>query len=334
MKQATTQITRQNRMQLHAPLLIFISLSLTVMGQSSRDSAMIRSENGENMPITAIGRVSIILKGGRVMEKCYVWQIGKNNVEYKREGSLHDMPIDKIERIDIENSSRFIYFDSEHTPFIRTPGVPRVQQDWNAKIIPDSLMKNGSCYGYLLKKNGDTLSGKITKETEDYIFYTDKNRGLFVLKDEIAQILIAADNAPGADHTVPDPYKVTNTSELPLHYEKKEDECLLPTVNNYQLGRKDAETYYSGNGAFAGGVVSGIFFPYGWFPATLIAATPVVNLYNSENPNVKLLDTDPLYKKGYKNAAHSKKAGKTMKGFVLGIGLDAVLLLAALALIL
>lgn len=333
MKQSTTQIKRKNMMQTFAPALIYISFSLTAIAQGSRDSIYIRAENGEKILLQDIGRVSIVLKGGKAMDKCYIWEIGRNNVEYKREGSLHDMPIDKIERIDMENSARFIYFDSDHTPFIRVPGAPPVQQN-SVKMIPDSLMKNGSCYGYMIKKSGDTLSGTITKETYDFIFYTDKNIGCAIRKDEIAQILIVTDHVTTVDHTVHDSNVVVNNKEAPVSYEKKEEEYVPPTVNYYQLGRKDAGTYYSGNGAFAGGVVSGIFFPYGWVSATIIAATPVVNLYNSENPNVKLIDSNPQYKKGFKNAGHSKKAGKTMKGFILGIGLDAVLLIGMLALLL
>lgn len=96
----------------------------------------------------------------------------------------------------------------------------------------------------------------------------------------------------------------------------------------FKLGISDSKKYYTGNYAFAGGVVSGVFFPVGWIPEIIIASTPAKqSCFGLEkNPNNNLYKTNSWYKKGYKRAAHSKKAGMVLLGFLAGIASDIIVI--------
>lgn len=95
-----------------------------------------------------------------------------------------------------------------------------------------------------------------------------------------------------------------------------------------KLGISDSKKYYTGNYAFAGGIVSGVFFPVGWIPEIIIASTPAKQscFGLDKNPNKNLYETNSWYKKGYKRAAHCKKAGMAILGFLAGIAADMIII--------
>ena len=81
----------------------------------------------------------------------------------------------------------------------------------------------------------------------------------------------------------------------------------------YRMGRQDGAQYYGGGGAFAGGFFAA---PTLIGPLIIMAVPPPLD--SPRNPNRALLD-DPDYRKGYKKAAHGKKAGHVLVGMITGL---------------
>ena len=93
----------------------------------------------------------------------------------------------------------------------------------------------------------------------------------------------------------------------------------LSQDQKYMMGRMDAKKYYKGNAALWGtGAATFLLLPLGVIVGTATALTPP-NQVNYNAPDPQLLK-DNQYHLGYKRQAHSKKAGKSLAGFSLGLG--------------
>ncbi len=87
--------------------------------QKCNDNVIIKTEWGDQVPLSTIGLTRIILKDGTGKKKCTIIEIKEFWLVYKKDNVLHDMMIDKIKRIELENEDRAIYFDSKNRPTIK-----------------------------------------------------------------------------------------------------------------------------------------------------------------------------------------------------------------------
>jgi hypothetical protein len=310
-------------------MLFILLLPCCLCGQQTPLFDSIPAESGGRIPLTSLGSCRIHVKEGKDKKNCTIREIGKTILVYEMGGSLHDMPVLNIEKA-VFQSGEILYFDDKHSPVISTPNN-RIY----TSTAPDHPVDRRDENDTIIRTNGDTIRCRITKETERSIFYTENHAGKMLSKEFIQvfrspggwhQVMndVPADSTLFQADTVHNPTRQQSTS---WNYVPERPGTENEVVDYEALGRKDAREYYQGKGAFAGGVVSGILFPVGWFPAILIAAIPPVNIHNPENRNSHLLHSNPEYRKGFKKQAHKKKAGEVLGGFVGGILVDVGILL-------
>lgn len=76
-------------------------------------------ENGSYKTLEGIGEVRIVLKDGSSKVRCMLKEIKPLSIVYLKERVLHDMMIDKIKHIRIEDTGELILFDEKNKPFIK-----------------------------------------------------------------------------------------------------------------------------------------------------------------------------------------------------------------------
>ena len=90
----------------------------------------------------------------------------------------------------------------------------------------------------------------------------------------------------------------------------------------YELGQKDAQLLYKGNGAMWGSAASSFVFPYG------LAGSAAIGLVKPKAENHPVSDvrylSDPDYVRGYEDKAKRKKWGKVAAGTGIGLGVASV----------
>ena len=85
------------------------------------------------------------------------------------------------------------------------------------------------------------------------------------------------------------------------------------SIDYHALGKADGKKYYKGGGALAGSYLTSLMI----VPPLIIGAVPPASP-RANNPNAELYWKEPAYKKGYRSAAHGKKASLAALGFMLG----------------
>ena len=398
-------MNKQNGVQKNLiQLCIFISILMQAMncfGQKnngSSDVSYIYCDNGDKILLSEIGKTTLYLKSGSPKTKCKITKIGTKEIEFIKDGSLHDLPISMIKRIVPENDpNRSISFDTENKPFLST--------EYNHGSITRDIpfgsepKKENAKQGndLLVMKNGDSVFCTILRQSSQYVFCVENAVSRTISKNTISKIqslntipkeikdststvapVQVSDVAknPTKDTldinrpqsienktlTKADTLYLRNGEKLLVHvteigtstitYSKnssfqnvilrsnaekivlssgyvqlfEEEEIVQPKkVNYYAMGRNDAEIYYNAGGPMAVGVLSGLLLYFGLILVGIVAAFPPISLYNSANPNNRLLLSNSEYERGYRNAAHRKKARRAFGGFLLGLCLVALL---------
>jgi hypothetical protein len=239
-------------------LAILLLLPLMSASQAAPDTFFIPCENGGKKMLTEIGLCRIYQKDGQTRKNCRIWEIKEYFIVYEQNGSLHDMLIEKIARIDPNSGTTSIYFDSQNRPLVKTIGTLTVAQ------------------------TGPVASSQKAPR----------------LPADSAQVIFADSLQPAAH--MPETAPPIGKKELA------------------EQAKKDAGTYYKGNGSYAIGIISGIFLFIGLVPVAVMAAVPPLFLRNSKNPNSRLLDNEH-YRKAYRKKAHRKKAFRLMEGYLTGV---------------
>jgi hypothetical protein len=101
-------------------MLLGLSMFLWVpMFAQTPDSS--NKKNALNATIVSqLEKTRIIFKDGSIRKNCKVKEIHDYWIVYEKEGSLHDLLIEKILRIEINDGTmRAIYFDERNKPEIR-----------------------------------------------------------------------------------------------------------------------------------------------------------------------------------------------------------------------
>jgi hypothetical protein len=104
-------------------ILIFMLLGFLVNAQCNRDSSatMIDTERGTTVNLKKFGKSTIYLKDGSAKKNCHIIEIKAESIVYLKQKVLHDLLIDKIKRIDSDESNMIIQFTDEKKPLIRYP---------------------------------------------------------------------------------------------------------------------------------------------------------------------------------------------------------------------
>jgi hypothetical protein len=85
----------------------------------NQEAAKIKYANGGERLLNTLGYTRIVLKDGSIKKDCLLKEIKANGLVYLKDKVLHDMAIDKIKRIEIEDSGTAIFFDEHNKPLIR-----------------------------------------------------------------------------------------------------------------------------------------------------------------------------------------------------------------------
>ena len=138
-------------MKKYCIILVFYILSLVpslYWGQAYSQNPDLPSE-----------RCTIVLKNDKTIKDARLWEIYPSRVEYEKEGSLHDLLIDEIERIETDNE--IITFEPDGKLF---------KQPYDLIILhPGSTL--------MQIKEGDTIKCRITKIAGVYIYYSYQQHG-------------------------------------------------------------------------------------------------------------------------------------------------------------
>lgn len=328
-------------------IAFFLFITTNVFSQMD-SSYVISWVDGNQTRLSEIGPVTIIPQTGKSIRNCTIWEIKGGNVVYIKNGSLHDISIYKIERIDKgPGSKQAIFFDENEKPVIRYTGISgsasinitskkaEEKKDSGAHVVRSEKIAtpahNPQNYSYeqdtIVTISGSAIVCRILKETDSSIFYLHQGKGRTIEKSSIASMAWRPSALNKNDSVAILQAFNTEEKKATEDYFDKTRRIADPQAA-YNTGWKDSKKHFKGGGAFAGGLASGIFFPYGWASATIIAAIPPTNINNPSNPNNKMLYSDEAYAKGYKKGAHGKKAGKVLGGFAIGIGIDLLVLMA------
>jgi len=84
----------------------------------SQTQYFIYRDNGTKIALEKIGPVKIITKENGSSKNCIISRVNPSYIVYEKDFSLHDLPIEKILRIEISKEEA-IYFDEENKPKIK-----------------------------------------------------------------------------------------------------------------------------------------------------------------------------------------------------------------------
>lgn len=101
--------------------LFFSLLCCFAKAQCNKDSSVIfiMTERGTTFNLKNFGKSTIYLKDGTAKKDCHVTEIKTESIVYLKRKVLHDLLIDKIKRIESDESNMLIIFTDEKKPLIR-----------------------------------------------------------------------------------------------------------------------------------------------------------------------------------------------------------------------
>ena len=164
----------------------------------------------------------------------------------------------------------------------------------------------------LLTKDGEEIKAKILEIDSDMITYFQFDGTINEAKIVPLSSLFM--------------YKLASGEKVVVT-EKKNDDL----IDYRALGESDAKIYYKPNKAgIAGQFILGVFCWTGLssIGGIILPLIPPNNLYSPLNPNVKLLETNSVYKSGYKKVASNKKMKSDYVAFGSGVLLPVVIILS------
>ena len=159
------------KIKLHIISLIVSMCAMEMCFSQSIDSIPV--EDGTMQALSAIGTVQIILKKETKIKNCIVKEIQPNTIVYERDGTLHDLQIEKIERIDMEmNSTKAIFFDGENKPMIMSIEMQSTTVQ-NTDVKKDSIVQDA-----------EVIKVSISEKTRQNDYYTqDKSNEKYSSKN-------------------------------------------------------------------------------------------------------------------------------------------------------
>ena len=79
----------------------------------------INDAQGEAVVLNKIGKTRLILKDNTIKKDCILKEIKTNWIVYMKDKVLHDMMIDRIKYIELNDGLTAIYFDKKNNPIIK-----------------------------------------------------------------------------------------------------------------------------------------------------------------------------------------------------------------------
>lgn len=105
------------------PVLIGLSMFLWVpmfaqTGTTKQNASNVPARN-DSLFLQRLSNTRIVLKDGTQKKNCKITEIKEYWIVFEKEGSLHDMMIDKIERIEIcDGTMQAVFFNEKNRPEI------------------------------------------------------------------------------------------------------------------------------------------------------------------------------------------------------------------------
>lgn len=102
-------------------LLFLFMLSVKVISQKS-ESIKVKYTTlmigKHELNLKDLGYTRLILKDGSIKKNCIVTEIGENGIVYIKDKVLHDMLIDRVQKIEFDEGDWYIYFEPSHKPVV------------------------------------------------------------------------------------------------------------------------------------------------------------------------------------------------------------------------
>lgn len=172
------------------------------------------------------------------------------------------------------------------------------------------LLQNAFAQDVIVKLNGDEVKARILEIKLQEIVYShpDSMDGKMLMLPTAEVFMVRFANGTKEMIAKPD---ASQSNELARTPEQM-----------YELGQKDAQLLYKGNGAMWGSAASSFVFPYG------LAGSAAIGLVKPKAENHPVSDvrylSDPDYVRGYEDKAKRKKWGKVAAGTGIGLGVASV----------
>lgn len=243
---------------------------------------------------TVVAQNKIILKDGTTLNITKLYEIKSIIIVYEQQGSLHDLEIEKIKRIETD-SGRIITFDEYLKPVYQNKNTERA-------IVPSKL-------------------DSVTEEKRKIVTLTDALNDLFKVNKKQEDEKVVADTIHKKD-TVSLFHKQDSITEKKRGNISNETKIKEGNDSSamYLKGKEDAKKYYRAPLATVGGMVGCAAFGYGILPAMLIAYNVPVDMNRQPVPEKSLLNNSE-YIRGYKKGAHNKKMNNMLLGGIAVVAL-------------
>lgn len=109
-------------------LFLWMPLLYNPVGRFEQITNSIKKQNASNfierkdsIILSRLKNTRIVFKDGSIRKNCTVKEINNYWIVYEKDGSLHDLEIEKISRIEIGNGTmKAVFFDEKNKPGIRT----------------------------------------------------------------------------------------------------------------------------------------------------------------------------------------------------------------------
>jgi hypothetical protein len=102
-----------------AKLLLISGLCFAQTNEINKDSIRIAYQFGGTILLSNLGSTRIFLKDNTIKKHCAIKEINEYWIVYKKDRVLHDLMIDKIKVIELEDEMRVMYFDEKNKPIIK-----------------------------------------------------------------------------------------------------------------------------------------------------------------------------------------------------------------------
>ncbi len=90
-----------------------------ILAQAS-DTVRIEYENGGSVLLRKLGTTRIYLKDNTIRKNCTIKEIKDYWIVFLKDRSLHDVMIDKVKYIEMEDEVHAVFFDDKNKPVIKT----------------------------------------------------------------------------------------------------------------------------------------------------------------------------------------------------------------------
>ena len=99
---------------------MFLWVPMLAEAAESKKEQKVYAEKNDSLLLKKLLKTRIIMKDGSIKKNCKVTEIKEYWIVYEKEGSLHDVMIEKIERIEFNNGTQAVFFDEKNKPEIET----------------------------------------------------------------------------------------------------------------------------------------------------------------------------------------------------------------------